>query len=87
MVTKTLTIMEDAYTLLLNSKLEDESFSDVVRRVCSGKKKGNLMDFFGIISDSEGEAMLRDLRMIKKANIRLQKEELKNEGFGYHFSR
>ena len=76
MVTKTLTIMEDAYNLLLNNKLKDESFSEEIRRTFSKKKKKNLMDFFGILSNKEGEGMLKDLEKIRKMDMELDKEKL-----------
>lgn len=48
MVTKTLTIMEDAYELLKSAKRDDESFSDVIRREFSSKKN-DLKKFWGAI--------------------------------------
>lgn len=45
MGTKTITIMDDAYRLLVRSKRKDESFSDVVRRGFS--KKGSILDVAG----------------------------------------
>jgi hypothetical protein len=36
--TKTITVMEDAYSLLLRKKIGNESFSDTLRRVLSEKK-------------------------------------------------
>ena len=65
MVTKTLTIMEDAYDLLLNNKLEDESFSEELRRILLKKTARKLSDLFGIISDKEGEEIIKDLEKIK----------------------
>ncbi|MDP3765834.1 MAG: antitoxin VapB family protein [Nanoarchaeota archaeon] len=49
MGTKTITIMDDAYRLLVRSKRKDESFSDVVRRGFS--KKGSILDVAGAWSD------------------------------------
>lgn len=78
MVTKTLTIMEDAYRILLDNKLENESFSGEIRRIFSKKKTKKLKDFFGIISTEEGEEMIKDLEKIKKKNIEiLNKNRLK----------
>ncbi len=76
MTTKTLTIMEDAYNLLADNKLEDESFSEEIRRVFSTKKAKKLSDFFGILSEKEGEEMLKDLRRIKSEEIKLTKKKL-----------
>ena len=69
--------MEDAYNLLLKNKLENESFSDEVRRILSKKGSKNLSDFFGIISEEEGEAMLKDLKMADKKEIEFLKKGLK----------
>ena len=77
MTTKTLTIMEDAYKLLLDNKLENESFSGEIRRIFSKKKTKKLNDFFGIISAKEGEAMIKDMEKIKKDNIKILKKRLK----------
>ena len=57
MVTKTLTIMEDAYELLVQNKKEGESFSDVIRRIA---KTEELASFAGMISEEQGEEILRE---------------------------
>ncbi|MBS3127566.1 antitoxin VapB family protein [Candidatus Woesearchaeota archaeon] len=83
MVTKTLTIMEDAYELLVQHKQEDESFSEEIRRLLDVKKsKKTFKDLFGLLSEEEGGRMLKDLENIKKMNLKLLKTRLKNEGFG-----
>jgi predicted CopG family antitoxin len=82
MATKTLTIMEDAYDLLFRNKLENESFSEEIRRIMSMKSKKSLKDVFGILSAEEGETMLKDLNKVRAMNIRLLRERLKNESFG-----
>ena len=41
MGTKTLTIIEDAYNLLFDNKMENESFSEEIRRVLSKKNQEN----------------------------------------------
>ena len=77
MTTKTLTIMEDAYTLLLDNKLENESFSEEVRRILSKKKLRKLSDFFGILSEKEGEEILIELEKSRKIDIKLEEERIK----------
>lgn len=79
MVTKTLTITEEAYNVLKGNKLREESFSQGIIRLLKQKKKKKLLDFFGIISEEEGATMLEDFESIKQQNIRLLKERLKNE--------
>ena len=76
MTTKTITIMDDAYRLLADNKLEDESFSEEIRRVLSKKKTKKLSDFFGILSKETGESMIRDLKRIRKEQMKLTKERL-----------
>jgi len=77
MATKTLTITENAYNLLSGAKLKDESFSEEIIRLFSNKRRRPLSDFFGIISDEEGQGMLNDLKKHKETQIALHKERLK----------
>ena len=54
MGTKTVSIREDVYKTLKSMKREDESISDAVERLISYKKReANLVDFFGVLKDSE----------------------------------
>ena len=58
MTTKTITVMEDAYSLMLRNKLGNESFSEVIRRVFSQKR--DIMEFAGAwkyIDEKEIEEM------------------------------
>lgn len=77
MSTKTLTIMEDAYKLLIDNKLEKESFSEEIRRIILKKNKKKLIDFFGILSEKEGEDILKSLKKSREINIKLAKERMK----------
>tara|TARA_B100000315_G_scaffold608_1_gene535 strand:+ start:140 stop:370 length:231 start_codon:yes stop_codon:yes gene_type:complete len=76
MVTKTLTITEDAYNLLKQQKLEDESFSQEITRIVGGKRTRKLQDLFGIISLQEGESLQQDLLKVRKMNLRLLKKRI-----------
>lgn len=79
MVTKTLTITEDAYGLLAESKLESESFSEEIRRIMGEKKSKSLMDFFGVLSEEEGDDILMVLEKKRDENrkyLKLRKKEL-----------
>lgn len=73
MVTKTLTIMEDAYNLLLNHKHIDESFSEEIRRLFANKKKRSLTEFFGILSNEEGKIMLKDLEKSREIDMGIER--------------
>ena len=75
MVTKTLTIMKDAYALLVDNKLENESFSDEIRGLLSKRKRKKLSDFFGILSEEEGAEMLEVLEKKRAMNIELMKDD------------
>ena len=77
MVTKTLTITEEAYILLRGAKVKDESFSEGIIRLFSQKRKRPLTDFFGIISEEDGQEMLDDLNKKKEIQTALHKERLK----------
>ena len=53
MGTKTISIREDVYESLKSMKREDESISDAVERLINKKREVNLVDFFGVLKDSE----------------------------------
>ena len=74
MGTKTISIMDDVYEMLIAHKVEDESFSEELRRVLSERKSRPLREYFGLLSKETGKNMLNDLEKIKKANrVLLQK--------------
>ena len=62
MVTKTLTIKKEAYDLLAENKLKNESFSEEIIRLLSKRKARKLSEFSGIISSEEGEGALEELQ-------------------------
>ena len=67
MATKTITIMDDAYTLLARNKTKDESFSEVIRRVLSQKR--SITEFAGAWSDmseAEENELKENIRKIRK---------------------
>jgi predicted CopG family antitoxin len=76
MATKTITVTEDAYDMLTNLKLENESFSEEIKRILTKRSRKNLMDFYGILSDKEGEDILKSVNERRKANIKLKKKRL-----------
>lgn len=69
--------MDDVYELLAKNKLEEESFSDEIRRVFEKRKSRSLKDYFGILSGEEGEAISEFLEVKRKKNIALKRERLK----------
>ena len=85
MVTKTITITEDAYKALANDKNKDESFSEVILR--THKRKGNIgdiMKFAGAwadMSDETAEKIKRNIEAMRsRAGKRRRKELLRYLG-------
>ncbi len=76
MGTKTISIMDDAYDLLLSNKIENESFSEEIRRILSKKKTNPLSHYFGILSEKEAEYMHKDLQKIREYNLKQLKQRL-----------
>ena len=76
MATKTLTITEDSYTLLADNKLENESFSQEITRLLTKRNRRSLGDYFGILPEKLGDAMLKDLTMIREKQIQLTKKRI-----------
>lgn len=69
MGTKTISIMDDAYDLLIGMKMPGESFSDEIRRLT--KTKSSVMDFAGAwkdISDKEAEKMKKTITEMRKSS-------------------
>ncbi len=77
MATKTLTITEDSYKLLIDNKLGDESFSEEIKRILARKKARKLSDFLGVLSEKEGADMLKDLEKARSMNIKLIKDRIR----------
>jgi len=77
MATKTLTITEDAYTLLVHNKQSQESFSEEFRCLLGRRKRKNLIDFFGIISEEEGEGILKTIEKRRAANRSLARKRVR----------
>lgn len=63
MATKTLTITEDAYNLLVQSKAAEESFSQLFMR-SFGKKK--ISDIAGMLKIGDAEALKKSIRDFRK---------------------
>ncbi len=67
MGTKTISIMDDAYTLLASHKKNDESFSDTIRRVLT--KRHDIMKFagaFGHLSEDKKRRVRENVINIRK---------------------
>ena len=78
MVTKTLTITEDAYELLKRHKGESESFSQVIRKLAN--QKGDIMQSYGawrdLMEDQEAEQMKREIAEADRRSTKLMLKKL-----------
>ena len=62
MTTKTITIMEDAYDILVGNRESNERFCEVIRKLgTNAKKKRKLIELFGILSKEQTDIMRKDL--------------------------
>ena len=77
MVTKTLTITDDAYNVLKQNKREGESFSQTIRRMFGAKKNEGFRKLIGLLTPEEGDLLQKDLAMFKKMDIELQEKRFK----------
>lgn len=71
MATKTITIMDDAYNLLLSRKNNNESFSEVIRKMAG--KKGDIMRLAGAwkhLTSEEVEKRKSDIRKLRKESTK-----------------
>jgi predicted CopG family antitoxin len=70
---KTITVTEEAYKMLAKEKKEDESFSEVIKRLT--KERGKLSDSLGAwkMTDQEAEQIFSSLRRSwKKSTVRIR---------------
>ena len=78
MGTKTISIMDDVYELLVRNKKEEESFSGELRRLI--KKKGSILDCAGLwsdLSDKQVEEMEKSIKKSKEYTRKHILERLK----------
>jgi len=79
MGTKTITIMDDAYGLLVRNKNKDESFSEELRRILP--KKGNILDCAGLwsdMSDKDAEDMKKTIKQLRKESAKSLLRRIEN---------
>jgi predicted CopG family antitoxin len=58
MATKMVRLTEDAYNALNDMKMNGESFSETVSRICKNRN-ARLLNLVGILTDEEGEELQR----------------------------
>jgi predicted CopG family antitoxin len=73
MSTKTISIMDDVYKLLVRNRVHNESFSEIIRRHL---KKKDVMDFAGALGDLDSTSAKKE---IKKLRSDATGELLRNE--------
>ena len=71
MATKTISIREEVYGILISLKKENESFSDVIWKLTK-KRKPNLRDYFGVLKDSKAITEIEEdiKKMRESASLR-----------------
>jgi predicted CopG family antitoxin len=70
---KTITVTEEAYKMLAKEKKEDESFSEVIKRLT--RERGKLSDSLGAwkMTDQEAQEIFSSLkRHWKKSTVRIR---------------
>lgn len=70
-MTKVISLSEEAYARLKAMKLKDESFSDVVKRLCT--REGSLLDIVDLYPDLQD---LDEFQQAISSNERATKERL-----------
>lgn len=83
MATKTLTITEEAYRRLKQSKTEDESFSRAITRLTSNA--GKLLKFAGTLTDEEANRLEARIKENRKRWMKVEmekKEQLRRQWNG-----
>lgn len=79
MATKTITIMDDAYLLLLRNKVRNESFSQMIRRHFG--KKRSIMQFAGAwndMNDNEIDELKDKIKSIREGMNKSILKKVKN---------
>ncbi len=73
MSVKSITIKEEVYMQISNMKREGESFSDVLERLV--KRKADVMDFFGMLKDSE-VLLTMEREILKERKVQVPRDVL-----------
>ena len=65
MAVKTITITEDAYSMLRAVKMPEENFSEAIKRITTNRP---LSDFFGILTKEEADNLEKNVEENRRAN-------------------
>lgn len=83
MATKTITITEEAYRRLKQSKTDDESFSQIITRITGNA--GRLLKFAGTLTDEEADRLEARIKENRKRWLKVEaekKEQLRRQWHG-----
>jgi len=78
MMTKIISISDDAYGQMLKIKEGKESFSKVIMRIMGEKKQRPLTDFLGILPDESVRSIEKAINEGRKKHLYLHKKRLQN---------
>lgn len=73
MGTKTVSLADDAYTLLKGEKREGESFSDVVRRLL-GDEQPSLTELAGFLDEETAREVEETIEEMRRQDLEAQRE-------------
>ena len=63
MATKTISISEDSYNILLSRKKDKESFSEVIKKLAGNT---NFLDLIGVISNDKAKEFKKNILEFRK---------------------
>jgi predicted CopG family antitoxin len=79
LTSKTISVSEDAYELLMKMKLKDESFTETIRRLAKRRKLADCAGLWADIPDNEMEEYAKSITELReKARESLEKTTLEN---------
>ena len=73
MATKTITITEEAYRRLRQSKSGEESFSEIITRITGNA--GQLLKFAGMLTEKDAEKLEARIKENRKRWLRIEVEK------------
>lgn len=77
MVTRTISITDEAYKILARLKKENESFSRVINRIAGKRNNVKLSDFAGILSKESGDNLEKAIKKSREDDGKLHEEKMK----------